>query len=768
MFPADDPNHQPPLETGFEDTVEDEGSSKPLFTDKEGDGEWLRYARDSYTSSDLWFGSSMRTTLERAFANFRGVHPPGSKYHTEQYLKKSRIFRPKTRSAIRRGEAATAVAFFSTNDVVHCSALNESDQRHRLAADVHNALINTRLTDPQQFWFKTLIGGVQDAMTTGTVISKQEWEYEEAEIEVDVTYESDGIDGRPIQEIRRESETRVLRDRPCCRLVPIENLRIDAACDWIDPINSSPYVIELIPTYIHDIQKKVRSGKYRPVAMEVMHAAIKQDWDSIRKAREGGTRLDKYDADNYINEFHTVWVHHNIVHIDGQDWVYDTLGTEVLLSDPVPIEERYLHCQTYQRPYRLGNAILEAHKNYPGGIPQLIEDLQEEANDLANLRIDNIRHALNPRWLVRRGSGVDVRGLIRNIASGVTYAQNVTNDVRELRAQDVTGSSFAEQDRINLDMDEVIGTFSAQSVQANRKLNETVGGMNIMSSDASRLEDYLIRTMAETWVEGVMTDFVRMEAAYESDERILSIVAASLKSDIDEIMDVIDEPVLVKCNVGFGATNPERKIQRFSLGMATVNAYNPRAIMELDQKEVVDEVFGILGYKDGSRFFPNLYSDEVDPMVQQLQQQVAELQAQLQPKLLESQTKLQTTQLQEQTKLRVAEMKQQVDLLKIQAEGVHMALQKQIDRINQQLDIEDSARKREELFLQREALSHSILESDREFALKIKALEDAKTKAESGGKAGGDPTPGAMNLAGNDKAGVISRDDYGMIPQEGG
>jgi hypothetical protein len=768
MFAPDDPHHQPPLESGAEG-----GLPTSYFNSEPGDERWLSLARSSYESSDQWFGASMRSRLEKDIAAFFSRHAPGSKYHTEQYLKKSRLFRPKTRSAIRRAEAGHAIAFFSTNDVVHCAAKNDTDPRQVLAAEVHNALVNERLNDPRTHWFKTLIGGAQDAMTTGTVISKQCWDFRLAERDVEYEYEQEDLEGRPIKTMERVREKRVLVDRPACKIIPIENLRLDPGCSWIDPVNDSPYLIEMQPTYVHEVRTRIREGKYRPVADALLAAASKEDWDAIRKAREGN-RLDKYDSNPIVDDHRIVWVHHHIMHVDGQDWVYDTIGTEILLMDPVAIEEYYAHSQTLDRPYVIGSAIIEAHRSYPGGIPQLIEDLQEQTNDVANLRIDNVRHALNPRWIVRRGSGIDARGLIRNVASGVTYATNPANDIREVRAQDVTRSAYEEQDRLNADIDDMVGTFSGGSVSTNRRAGETVGGMNLLSQDANRLEEYLIRTVSETWVEGVMRQLVALEAAYESDEMILNSVSAQLQSSIAEIMDVIDEPIHVTVNVGFNATNPQRRIDKLALGFATVNAYMPDVMLQVDRKEAVKEIFGPLGHKDGTRFFPALKNKQADPRVAQLEQENQQLRQMLETESFKEQTKVTVAQINAGQKDADSQRKAQIKVLELQMNDKHMELQSQIDRLDAAIRIEESDVKRRELYLQREALSHEIMDSDRHFQLEIAQMAQTERQGDKElmAKKGETKKPAAKPAAaakpaGNGAAGpaqVIANDRYGKVP----
>jgi hypothetical protein len=67
---------------------------------------------------------------------------------------------------------------------------------------------------------------------------------------------------------------------------------------------------------------------------------------------------------------------------------------------------------------------------------------------------------------------------------------NSPEDVEALEFNDVTASSYAEQDRLNVDFDELLGNFSRSSVQTNRKLNETVGGMALISQGANQLTEF--------------------------------------------------------------------------------------------------------------------------------------------------------------------------------------------------------------------------------------------------------------------------------------
>ena len=80
--------------------------------------DWLAIVREAYDGSTDYFDANYRAQIERNVSNFRIEHPSGSKYHTDAYKARSRIFRPKLRAAQRKAEAAFASAMFSTTDIL--------------------------------------------------------------------------------------------------------------------------------------------------------------------------------------------------------------------------------------------------------------------------------------------------------------------------------------------------------------------------------------------------------------------------------------------------------------------------------------------------------------------------------------------------------------------------------------------------------------------------------------------------------------------------
>jgi hypothetical protein len=557
--------------------------------------EWLELADNSFSTSSSWFDLNVRPEVEKNLRQFQSLHPQGSKYLSNDYKNRSKLFRPKSRAVLRKSEAVCAGAFFSSEDVVAIRPMNERDPFNLMAVDFFKELLQIRLTRPFPVgipWFMTLVGAFQETNVCGVVVSKQEWHVDEKK----------GI------------------DRPRIILRPVENVRIDSAADWTDPVNSSPFLIDMIPMYVGDIKKRMSDStpedeRWFPLSEADIRSAVSNSFDSTRQAREGQGRTDSKETSNAITDYTIAWVHDNIISRDGEDYVYQTLGTRYMLSEPKPLAEVYA---MGIRPYAMGISILEAHRVYSTAKIALGRDTQKEANEISNERRDNVKQMLNPRWKALKGKQVDLRSLTRNVPSSVTLLTNLT-DAEMIETPDVTGESFAEQDRVNGDFDEVMGNFSSGSVQNNRRLNETVGGMDLLSMDADIVGEYDQKVFVETWVEPVLRQMIKLERRHETNDEVLRMaaMAAGIKEeDISEgLIDLLlNQEVLLNVNVGIGSTNPQKQLDRFvTVTKSALELLGDRVAGKLKVDEVIKELYGKAGYKDGARFF-DLSEKQADPM----------------------------------------------------------------------------------------------------------------------------------------------------------
>jgi len=566
----------------------------------------LQLARDAEKGSTMFFDANIRPNLERDIRQFHSKHNPDSKYVSDAYKARSRFYRPKTRSMVRNGEATAAEAFFSTAAVVAIDPEDERDDMQKVSAEVMLELLNYRLKKTVP-WFQTVIGAYQDAMVQGTVISHQGWEYDEVK----------GV------------------DKPTVTLIPMENFRFDPAADWTDPVNTSPYNIWLIPMYVKDVKQRMRQGKWNMLSDAQMLSAARK-YDSTRMLREDN-RTNSADTVTSITSFTIVWVHMNVMADDdtGEDVMYYTLGSEFMLSSPEPLTAQYAHGK---RPFVIGKSVIETHKNWSSGPVRLSRDTMAEINEIANNRVDNVKFAMNKRYFVARNKQVDMRSLTRNVPSSVTLMDNIETDVKVLDTPDVTSSAYQEQDRLNMDFDEITGSMSQSSVQANRKLNETVGGMEMMDAGASKVQNYQLKTFIETWVEPVLAQLVLLEQFYETDEVILGLAGSKSKlfqkMGLDQATDdLLMGSLTLVVSVGMSATSPTQKINNLMTGVRGVKEALAEGVLEkygVDPVELIKEVFGALGHKDGGRFFKG--DGGQDPQVQALQTQVEQLQQALDAK----------------------------------------------------------------------------------------------------------------------------------------
>jgi hypothetical protein len=94
--------------------------------------------------ANLYVQQVNRRAWSRSYRAFHNEHFVGSKYGHRDWSNRSKIFRPKTRSAVRKDGAAVAASLFGTIDAVTCSAGDEADPGQRAAAALMQELINYR------------------------------------------------------------------------------------------------------------------------------------------------------------------------------------------------------------------------------------------------------------------------------------------------------------------------------------------------------------------------------------------------------------------------------------------------------------------------------------------------------------------------------------------------------------------------------------------------------------------------------------------------
>ena len=722
-------NPQPPLNVGI-----DSVNALPDETPKED--KWIRIARQIYEGSTDYLDANLRFQWEKSLSLFNSHHPPGSKYNTSAYEKRSKFFRPKTRTAVRNLQAAMTVAFFTNEDVISIEPANANDEKQAAAAVVAQSIMQYRLTNTIP-WFQTMVAALQDAAVQGVCISHQYWDFHESkESYVEVDKDNKTImdeEGNP----QIHEQITAVKDRPVIELISPENIRIDPAADWADPIKSTPYIVHLIPMYLQDVRAKMTSGEWLEISdEELLSTTDESEQDNTTRLVRDEPRMDpKENESEYgeLRDYWIIWVHKNIVKVDGIDYCYFTAGTDVMLTEAKPLREMFPWLRDEERPYVMGAVNLEAHKVYPSGTVELTQELQAAANDIWNQRFDNVKLAMNKRYHIRRDRNIDLDALFRSVPGGAVEMDDPDQDVRIVETRDVTGSAYAEQDRINMDFDELQGNFSTSTVQGARNLNETVGGMNLLAGSSSTIAEYTLRTFADTWVEKTLKQLLRLEQYYETDSIVLAVAGEVAqqqfaKFKIDEMLDeLLRQDVLLKVNVGLNATDPMKRVQDLLFGVNTLAQF-PGVAEKINLPELTKEVFGQLGFKDGSRFI--LWDQEADPRMEEMQKQLEELQNIIATDQQKTQGRMQIEQVKSVGDKEVAQIRAQADIQR-------QLIGQQTDIREAEIKHQDSVTKRGELLLQQEAL--------------LSEMDDKEVERELELRAGG-------------KAGTIERGRYNKIP----
>jgi hypothetical protein len=650
------------------------GDDFPLTEDQ-----LMRLVRSAYSQGTNYQQTVLQPRWLAAYNAYNNKHNSDSKYLTSRYRGRTRLFRPKTRSTARKKQAEAAAALFSTSDALIVRATDESDKKQLAAAELQGALLKFRLDRGSETaaipWFMISMGAHLSAQQTGICISKQYWEYrrdqigtEEVPITVPVPPHMIPLVGAPVVAVGSETKPvyRVVRDRPRIMLFPPEDVIRDPAAAWENQAQDSSYLIlkhpmsvEAARTFLDQVNDKSAMRFHDLTDDQIAASAGGAGTDqgqaaAVRRAREHSSN-DRYSDQTVDNAYKTVWLHENFFRIGGTDYCFWTLGERMLISDVIPTEEAYPE-HAGARPVTIGVGALDPFKIDPMAPIESWQPLQQEINDVVNLRLDTMKQSIAPLAKVRRGAGVDVRAIQNRTPDSVVYMQQMT-DVEFDRPGDVGASAYAEMERLNADFDDQAGNFSAGSVQTNRSLNETVGGMKLMAGSANALGEFDLRVWMETWVEPVLRQIVKLIQYYESDQNVIAISAKRAKLmprfGIDQVTDdMLTSQITLTVDVGIGSSDPMLSLQKFEkAAQVAVGLLGAKVQMEIKRDAVIDELFGKAGYQDAAERFFNK-SVEEDPRLKEAEAVIQQMQAALQ----EAEKKLADKQGDQQTRIKVAQI----------------------------------------------------------------------------------------------------------------
>lgn len=577
--------------------------------------DFLEVVREAEQQGQLYTAQNNRKAWAQSYHALHNEHYDESKYNRRGH-NRSRLFVPKTRTAVRKDLAAVAASLFNSIDAITCLPGNDGDPRQRGAAALMEEVINyrtDRTSGKASFpWFLIALGARMDAGVTGICITKQEWKTDFRKVGEE-GYLADLEDGS--QEARIKEHWEITNDRPDMIHFPPENVRIHPGASWLNPAQSSAYLILKYPMTLEEIREKQNRpiNPWKPLTDNQLRSAANlahQDMQAIRRAREFG--LDRYDETETGLEYQMVWVCETFVRKNGEDWTFYSIGDQYYLTDPQPTRIVYPE-QSGERPVAFGYGSLESHRIFPMSSVESWQPLQMETNDLRNLQLDSIKQNVMPVTKVVRGKRIDLDQVKRRTSGSAIMVDDPT-DVTFEAAPQTAQASAQMSDELNLELDDLAGQQNYGSVETNNALGKTLGGLKLAAGAANAVQEFDIRVWIETWANVALAQVVRCEQYYESDQTVLELCGqrAQLweKHGIDKIDDdLIENNITIRVSIGLGAGDPQQRLAKFQ---SAASIFEPLAQQSPDFQNgkftinieaVAEEVFGAVGYSDGGKRF---------------------------------------------------------------------------------------------------------------------------------------------------------------------
>jgi len=655
---------------------------------------FLQLARTADSQGGTYFQTAVRPYWARNYRAYRSEHMNGSKYLSDHYKSRSKLYRPKTRDAVRKKMQAGAQALFATGDVVSVTAANDGDDFQSASAALKQSLLNYRLSRESRRngvrWFLVAMGQLQTAQITGLCFSKQSWRYKE-EKRGKPQYYVPSVDAYGNQQQATVNKNPlVTEDRPDVETLAPENVIFDPNCDWTNIAQSTQY-IRIARPYSPDeaylfISGASAAGKKIPFFEGIKPEDLRSAETTTGPSDTIASRTARNDGRDPIllvnGAFGRCWLYEWYMRVRGQDYTFWTLGVSRLLSKPVLVSDAYPE-QHGDRPIAIGYGAIEAFRTTPTSPVESWANLQLELNDMVNLRLDHLKQTVTPPMKYKRGAQVDLEALQKRGPDRIIGVLSM-DDVQPLALPDIPASAQAQDAQINSDFDSLAGVMNAGTVQTSRALNETVGGMNLLAGDSTSMAEFDLTVWVETWVDPVIHQLLRLEEYYESDATVLALAGEKAKlfqrwgvSEITDQMLLAETTVTVK--IGTGSANlPMQRLQKFQAASATLmqilGPFVQAGVIRVPKpkvKEIVETVYGAAGFSDGGdRFFENL-DDDMTPQPQQDPKAMAAASAadnQRQKILLEGQKH------QGDMQMRAAELQQRQQEMIMKAAGEESAL----------------------------------------------------------------------------------------------
>lgn len=538
---------------------------------------------------------------------YRMIHENKSLETDPRYKHRSKLYIPKARNALIRKLAAYVGTYFSNPDVVNLQPRLKNSPQMEQAAKLLFSAVNYRLKYSFKFFLNAVFAWF-DMMKFGRGIVAVGWDYIEKVTKTKEPMLDD--EGMPTGDEAEVEEVIVLKDEGTMRHVPITHLFVAPNANPIDPINSSPILIEKMPVFVYEAKQRIETGEWnRP-------PEYGSDYDFSAYAWEP-TDFDEeiYPEESLDFEKNKEWqqveVWRCFVNVDGTDMFFLSLLDKHMLTDPEPVEEKF-PCKG--RPYVMGGIIPDPQSVYWISFLETVNGLQRELNAIRNQRRDNVTLALNKKILIRSNCGIDLGSLLYSRPGAPIVGNDIGEmAVRELVYQDVTSSSYKEQQMNEMAFEETTGITPYNMGTQRPGMNQTATGTSILTESANTGIVMDMSFINETFMIPLLEMVTQFVQEYEN-EATMRHVADQEGIDFDTVWtrEAIEAKYDVEVQAGVGSTSREMKFRNMGMlidrAMALNTAYGAPVMNVI---EMAKDALPLAGHMNPDKYINQQVIDAV-------------------------------------------------------------------------------------------------------------------------------------------------------------
>jgi hypothetical protein len=180
-----------------------------------------------------------------------------------------------------------------------------------------------------------------------------------------------------------------------------------------------------------------------------------------------------------------------------------------------------------KNPFIKATYIPALNEFYGIGIPELLEDLQNNLNEIYNQRNDNIQLALNRPTFYKKNAGINPNKLI--IKPGGLYGtdEDIPNSISPMQIDLYTRDSFAQTQDIERWAQEVTAVTKLTLGMQGKDANDTATGMSILQRASGDRFMTIARGIESSAFKEMLRMFYQLDCQFIDQEQLFGILGQS-------------------------------------------------------------------------------------------------------------------------------------------------------------------------------------------------------------------------------------------------